>query len=251
MECGYQNSCVERDQGCQAPIISRLSPCLLPIQITPTSRCSSQIKDPSKTTLSCGSLSPISPRQSCEDEFMPLMKDVKNVKILVTDSDNNNSVFVNFNDVDSNDNGKLVDPDFLAASKSINRSSSHLENTPSRPIDRKFKSGVVVITLVSISSIGLCLCIWLAVFLGSSVIGVPVAILGFGLIVFVTWFGYSSFRSKPSERRRNEYQRLGGKNYCGCSPSMTNIFYQCSHESDSNIRRGSTASRNFANMSFY
>jgi len=250
MERGYQTPQIEieSERCCQAqvPIIPRISPCLLPIQITPKSRFSSFLTDP-KTNMSCGSLSPISPRPSPTASL-------KDLKILVTDSDNNNSVFVNFNEVDVDEGKKFADPVNVTASQSLYGSTSQMVNTSNCPTatDGKIKSKIAIWTLVGVSSVVLCHCIGLAVFLSSSVIGIPIAILGVGLIVFVSWISYRTMRSKSNGIQRHEYQRLGGKNYCGCSPSMTNIFYQCSHESGSNMRRGSTASRNkFAYESFY
>ena len=130
--------------------------------------------------MSCGSLSPISPRPSPTSSL-------KDLKILVTDSDNNNSVFVNFNEVDVDEGKKLADP--VTASQSLYGSTSQMVNTSNCPTatDGKIKSKIAIWTVVGVSSVVLCHCIGLAVFLSSSVIGIPIAILGVGLIVFVSW----------------------------------------------------------------
>ena len=63
-------------------------------------RCSSLVVDKSSSRMSCGSLSPIAPDQ----RYSRYKYGVNDVRIIVTDSLNNNSVFLNNNNDNDDDN---------------------------------------------------------------------------------------------------------------------------------------------------
>ena len=201
------------------------------------SRCSSLLLDQCKSKISCGSISPISP---CPPQMFP--DKYKDVKILVTDTDmlnnNNDSVFTDLNNLDVDHIQKtdtatqrLLGSSLMCSSRSLPLTSG-TNNTTTNP-----KVAVMIWATVSTAVLGTC--VGLAVCLTSLNVGVVVSLLGLAMIMFVILLSYRVFRLQS---RRSSYQRLGGSNYCNCSPSMPNIFYQCSHERDLNSRRGSTAS---------
>lgn len=224
-KCDY-NFCSPADMN------ARLTPCLPSV---PISRCSSLLLDQCKSKLSCGSLSPISP---CPPLVFPDKH--KDVKIIVTDTDilnnNNDSVFTDCNDPEKDNiqtdtvTQRLVGSSLMCSSRSL----------PCPPVNNSSSSPrVAVMIWASLSTAVLGTCIGLAICLTSINVGIMVSLLGLSMIVFVILISYRVFRVQS---RRSGYERLGGSNYCNCSPSMPNIFYQCSHERSPNNRRGSTAS---------
>lgn len=86
----------------------------------------------------------------------------------------------------------------------------------------------VILVWVSISSALLGTFIGLAVAFTSLSLGVGVAGVGVAVIVTVMVISHRMFRHQES-RGRAGYTRLEGSD-CACSPSMTDIFHQCDHE---------------------
>ena len=166
--------------------------------------------------LSCGSLSPIPPK------CFPCKSVDRNIKIIVTDSLNNNdSVF--------SDGPRLKaplaspGPSAVATATTIHTASSRL-NDSVRPLSR----ATAVLIYASLSSLVLSTCVGLAWALTSLSVGVTMSVMGGFILVLVILFSYRMYHQQA---RRSGYQRLRGAD-CVCSPSMSNIFHQCSHEGD-------------------
>lgn len=84
----------------------------------------------------------------------------------------------------------------------------------------------VILVWASISSAVLGIFIGLAVAFTSLGLGVGVAGAGVAVIVTVVVISHRMFRPQGS---RAGYTRLEGSD-CACSPSMTDIYHQCDHE---------------------
>ena len=174
--------------------------------------------------LSCGSLSPIPPK------CFPCKPVDRNIKIIITDSLNNNdSVFSDLNEVEG-DGPRLKAPEAsprasaaATAATTFHTASSRL-NDSVRPLSR----ATAVLIYASLSSLVLSTCVGLAWALTSLSVGVTMSVMGGFILVLVILFSYRMYHQQA---RRSGYQRLRGAD-CVCSPSMSNIFHQCSHEGD-------------------
>jgi len=213
---------------------SRLSPCLLPFQ--PRTRCSSLVIDKCNSTLSCGSISPVTPSCPTPKRFNNNNPDVK---IFVTDDDtinNNNEAFPDLNDsntlpatgtetlVNVHNRSSLSAP---CVSRAVSQNASRTRRSP------------IVLLWASLSTAALGTCVGLALCLTSLTIGVSVATLGLAMILFVIYLSYKVIKNQSSSCRSG-YQKLAGLD-CSCSPSMPNL-YQCNHEQLGHHRRGSNTS---------
>ena len=175
--------------------------------------------------LSCGSLSPIPPK------CFPCKPVDRNIKIIITDSLNNNdSVFSDLNEDVAEGNGPplkapVASPrtSAVATATTFHTASSRL-NDSVRPLSR----ATAVLIYASLSSLVLSTCVGLAWALTSLSVGVTMSVMGGFVLVLVILFSYRMYHQQA---RRSGYQRLRGAD-CVCSPSMSNIFHQCSHEGD-------------------
>ena len=189
--------------------------------------------DKCNSTLSCGSISPIS--ISCPKPF----NNNNDVKILINDDsiNNNNEVFPNLNDSTSNSTMPVTATETLVHQRTM--SASCLSRAVQVSQLNKTKRSSIVLLWASLSTAALGTCVGLALCLTSLTIGVSVATLGVSMIMFVIYLSYRVIKNQASSRRSG-YQRLGGLD-CSCSPSMPNL-YQCSHEQLGHHRRGSNVS---------
>jgi len=213
------------DLRCESLQYKRLTPCL-PCSPPLKDRCSSLVVDKCSSRLSCGSLSPIAPEQ----RLSRYKYGVNDVRIIVSDSQNNNSVFLNNEDLETAEEGGARTQKFYTALESSvvsrnGQSSNKILSSSTNP-----SKVAVILVWASLSSAVFGTFIGLAVAFTSLSVGAGLAGACVMVIVAVMVISHRIFRQQGSGgRRRASYTRLEGSD-CACSPSMTNIFYQCQHE---------------------
>ena len=175
--------------------------------------------------LSCGSLSPIPPK------YFPCKPVDRNIKIIITDSLNNNdSVFSDLNEAElaEGDRPRLKAPVASPRTSAITTATYHTASSRLNDSVRPLSRATAVLIYASLSSLVLSTCVGLAWALTSLSVGVTMSVMGGFILVLVILFSYRMYHQQA---RRSGYQRLRGAD-CVCSPSMSNIFHQCSHEGD-------------------
>jgi len=156
----------------------------------------------------------------------------RNIKIIITDSLNNNdSVFSDLNEAELAEGDRrprlkapVASPRTSAITTATYHTASSRLNDSVRPLSR----ATAVLIYASLSSLVLSTCVGLAWALTSLSVGVTMSVMGGFILVLVILFSYRMYHQQA---RRSGYQRLRGAD-CVCSPSMSNIFHQCSHEGD-------------------
>ena len=87
------------------------------------------VVDKCNSRLSCGSLSPIEPEQ----RYSRYKYGVNDVRIVVTDSYNNNSVFLNKNDIEAEEDGTETHKFHTALGSRLSQSPHKFLNTSAGP----------------------------------------------------------------------------------------------------------------------
>ena len=152
----------------------------------------------------------------------------RNIKIVITDSLNNNdSVFSDLNEAEG-DRPRLKAPVTSPRTSAITTATYHTASSRLNDSVRPLSRATAVLIYASLSSLVLSTCVGLAWALTSLSVGVTMSVMGGFILVLVILFSYRMYHQQA---RRSGYQRLRGAD-CVCSPSMSNIFHQCSHEGD-------------------